>query len=240
METKKSSSLLRWPVEDRPREKCMTLGIKKLSNAELLALLLRSGTNRASAMDLAVELLHCYDHDLRRMGSLLPEQWREHSGVGDAKAASVMAAFELGRRLANAKFTPQLVIRGSQDAFSQLWPDFENVEHEEFWVLLLNRANRVLRKECIGQGGWSATMADLRVVFELALRTKASAIIVAHNHPSGNLSPSDQDRDLTKRILRVGGLMEISVLDHLIVGRGEYLSFADQGWLIGGQIAAEI
>lgn len=240
MELKKGISLLQWPVEDRPREKCMSLGVKKLSNAELLALLLRSGSDKASAVDLAVELLHCYDHDLRRMSSLMPEQWREHRGVGEAKAATVMAAFELGRRLSNAKFSTQLTIRGSQDAFSQLWPDFENMDHEEFWVLLLNRANKVLRKECIGQGGWSATMADLRVVFELALRTKASALIVAHNHPSGNLNPSDQDRELTKRILRVGGLMEISVLDHLIVGRGDYLSFADQGWLIGGQIAAEI
>lgn len=240
MELKKGISLLRWPVEDRPREKCMTLGVKKLSNAELLALLLRSGSDKASAVDLAVELLHSYGHDLRRMSSLMPEQWREHRGVGEAKAATVMAAFELGRRLSNAKFSTQLTIRGSQDAFSQLWPDFENMDHEEFWVLLLNRANKVLRKECVGQGGWSATMADLRVVFELALRTKASALIVAHNHPSGNLNPSDQDRELTKRILRVGSLMEISVLDHLIVGRGDYLSFADQGWLIGGQIAAEI
>lgn len=218
----------------------MTLGVKKLTNTELLALLLRSGSMRSSAIDLAAELLHTYDHDLRRMSSLEPEHLKDHLGVGEAKAASLLAAFELGRRLANTKFNPELVIRGSQDAFSQLWPDFENIDHEEFWVLYLNRAHRVMKKVCIGQGGWTATMADLRVVFEMALRTKASSIIVAHNHPSGQLTPSEQDRELTKRILRVGGLMEISVLDHLIVGRGEYLSFADRGWMYGGQIAAEI
>jgi DNA repair protein RadC len=239
MEQKKSNSLLRWPPEERPREKCMTLGVKKLTNAELLALLLRSGTMRSSAMDLASELLQSYDHDLRKMGALEPEHWRDHSGVGEAKAASVMAAFELGRRMANSKFVPRSMVRGSKDAFLQLWPDFENVEHEEFWVLYLNRAHRIVKKECVGQGGWTATLADLRVIFELALRTKASAIIVAHNHPSGNLAPSEQDRELTKRLLRVGSLMEISVLDHLIVGRGEYLSFADQGLLLGSSLASE-
>jgi DNA repair protein RadC len=217
----------------------MTLGVKKLTNAELLALLLRSGTMRASAMDLASELLQSYDHDLRKMGALEPEHWRDHSGVGEAKAASVMAAFELGRRMANAKFVPRTMIRGSKDAFLQLWPDFENVEHEEFWVLFLNRAHRIVKKECVGQGGWTATLADLRVIFELALRTKASSIIVALNHPSGNLVPSEHDKDLTKRLLRVGNLMDISVLDHLIVGRGEYISFADEGWLMSGSFAAE-
>jgi DNA repair protein RadC len=150
-----------------------------------------------------------------------------------------MAAFELGRRMANAKFVPRTMIRGSKDAFLQLWPDFENVEHEEFWVLFLNRAHRIVKKECVGQGGWTATLADLRVIFELALRTKASSIIVAHNHPSGNLVPSEHDKDLTKRLLRVGNLMDISVLDHLIVGRGEYISFADEGWLMSGSFAAE-
>lgn len=217
----------------------MSLGVKRLTNAELLALLLRSGTMRSSAMDLATELLQAYDHDLRKMGGLEPEHWREHSGVGEAKAASVMAAFELGRRMANAQFVPRTMIRGSKDAFMQLWPDFENVEHEEFWVLYLNRAHRIVKKECVGQGGWTATLADLRVIFELALRTKASSIIVAHNHPSGNLVPSEQDKELTKRLLRVGNLMDISVLDHLIVGRGEYISFADEGWLMGSSLAAE-
>ena len=153
-------------------------------------------------------------------------------GMGPAKAAALAAAFELGRRMREgAEQGVRKRIYGSKEAFEVLRPKLLSLDHEEFWVLFLSRAHEVIGCECVGKGGWTGTVADLRVLFQRALELRAPAVIVAHNHPSGRLVPSEEDRELTRRLVQVGVFLDIGVLDHLIVGQGDYVSFADKGWM---------
>jgi DNA repair protein RadC len=228
-----SHPISQWPIEDRPREKCLRKGARELSTTECIALLFRHGHKGESALSLAQRLWQAQGEDLQRLTSTNPDTWMHVAGLGPAKAAALAAAFELGRRMQAGEGGGLLrkTVRSSGDGFALLRPKLEALDHEEFWVIYLSRAHQVLQMDCIGKGGWTGTVADLRVLFQRALELRAPAILVAHNHPSGRLQPSPEDRDLTQRMIQVGRFLDIVLLDHLIVGRGDYVSFADKGWL---------
>lgn len=220
-----------WSPEDRPREKLLAKGTGVLSDAELVAILLGTGTATVSAVELAKRLLHTVDNDLHELARLSVKDLLKIKGIGEAKAISIIAALELGRRRRNSDGEEKPRITTSRDCFEILKGHLQDIRHEEFWILLLNRANRVIKKHQISQGGVAGTVADPKIIFKLAVEGLASAIVLAHNHPSGNLTASQSDIDLTKKIKEAGKLLEIQVLDHLIVARQKYFSFADEGML---------
>lgn len=214
---------------DRPREKLLAHGPQVLTNAELVALLLNSGNTELSALQLARALLAKAENNLYELSRFTVADFAEFKGVGPAKSATLMAALELGRRKQMQSPLERPVITGSADAAQLLQAQLTDLTEEQFWLLLLNRKNGVLRKEQISVGGRSATVADLKVIFQRALHAGASGIIMAHNHPSGNLKPSAADRQLTKRAVESGKLLDLPVLDHLIIAGSRYYSFADEG-----------
>jgi DNA repair protein RadC len=220
-----------WSPEDRPREKLLSKGTPVLSDAELVAILLGTGTATVSAVELAKRVLQTVDNNLHELARLSVKDLMRVKGIGEAKAISIIAALELGRRRKDADSEEKPRISGSIDAFHILKPHLQDLHHEEFWVLLLNRANRVIKKHQISQGGVAGTVADPKIIFKLALSELASGIILAHNHPSGNLTASQADIDLTKKLKEAGKLLEVQVLDHLIVAGQKYFSFADEGIL---------
>lgn len=220
-----------WSPEDRPREKLLAKGTPVLSDAELVAILLGTGTSTVSAVELAKRVLQTVDNNLHELARLSVADLMRVKGIGEAKAISIIAALELGRRRRDADTEEKPRISGSIDAFQILKPHLQDIRHEEFWVLLLNRANRVIKKNQISQGGVAGTVADPKIIFKLALSELASGIILAHNHPSGNLTASQADIDLTKKLKEAGKLLEVQVLDHLIVAGQKYFSFADEGIL---------
>ena len=220
-----------WAPEDRPREKLLTKGISALSNAELLAILIGSGIQKKSAVDLGRELLSIADNNLNTLGKLTIPDLKKINGIGEAKAVSVAAALELGRRrkLSDAGVNPQ--IKCSADVFNLLQPSLEDIAHEEFWILFLNRSNKVINQLKISQGGVSGTVTDVRIIMKKAVENLASGIIVCHNHPSGNLTPSESDNKITQKIKEAGNLMDVQLLDHLIISGNDYYSYADNGVL---------
>jgi DNA repair protein RadC len=220
-----------WSPDDRPREKMMLKGKAALSDAELIAILLGSGTTALSAVDLAKNVLVNAGHNLHTLGQLTIRDLVKVKGIGTAKAMTIVAALELGRRRKDILPEERPKISGSKDAFELLKSDLQDLPHEEFWMLLLNRANRLIRKVPISQGGVAGTVADPKIIFKSALEELASGIIVAHNHPSGNLTASQADIQLTQRLKESGKLLEIQVLDHLIFAGYKYFSFADEGLL---------
>lgn len=226
-----SLKITEWAVEDRPRERLWQKGPSSLSDAELIAILIGSGTRNKSAVDLAHELLALADNSLPELGKLSVEGIKKLKGIGDAKAVTIAAALELGRRrkMAEAADNPQ--IRSSADVFKIFSPLMEDLPHEEFWILFLNRANKVLGRMKISQGGVSGTVTDVRIVMKKAIETLASGLVICHNHPSGNNSPSDADIRITQKIKEAGALMDIQLLDHLIICGKNYYSFADNGAL---------
>lgn len=229
MSYKDHISISQWAEEDRPREKLLLQGRRALSDAELIAILIGSGSRNESAVELSRRILNENENDLNQLATLLVEDLCVFKGIGVAKAVTIVAALELGRR---RKETPEAVkkqIITSRDAFEVMKSQYADLNHEEFWVLLLNQANRLQSKQLISKGGRAGTVVDAKLVFEAALRHKATSIILSHNHPSGNLRPSDQDRTLTKKILEGGRLLDIRVLDHLIISNDTYYSFSDEG-----------
>lgn len=218
-----------WSPEDRPREKLLLKGKSALSDAELLAILLGSGTKTMSAVDLGKKVLHQAKNDLHQLARLTIKDLVKLKGIGEAKAIAIVAALELGRRRKELQQEEKPKIGGSIDAYELLKSDLLDIPHEEFWILLLNRANRVVKKYQISQGGVAGTVADPKIIFKAALEELASGIILAHNHPSGNLTASQADVDLTKKLAAGGRLLEIQVLDHLIIAGQKYFSFADEG-----------
>jgi DNA repair protein RadC len=220
-----------WAVEDRPREKLYQKGTSALSDAELLAILIGSGTRKRSAVDLGRELLSIANNNLNALGKLSISDIKKIHGIGNARAITIAAALELGRRrkLAEAPEFPQ--IKCSKDVFDLLVPVLSDLPHEEFWILFLNRSNRVIGRMRLSQGGISGTVTDVRMVMKKAIEYLASGIIVCHNHPSGNLNPSESDARITQKIREAGQLMDIQLLDHLIVTDKDYYSFADNGSL---------
>jgi DNA repair protein RadC len=218
-----------WAEDDRPREKLRSKGRVTLSNAELLAILIGSGTREISAVDLSKQILAACNHDLNQLGKQSIDQLTHHKGIGEAKAISIVAALELGRRR-KAESTQQLdSIQSSKQAFELIQPSISDLPHEEFHVIYLNRANKVIQVKCMSKGGISGTVADVRLILREALVCRASSLILAHNHPSGQLKPSKADVGLTNKFIEACRHVDLSVLDHLIVGDNAYFSFADEG-----------
>lgn len=227
----KPLSIKSWSPDDRPREKLQLKGKSSLSDAELVAILLGSGTPALSAVDLAKKVLQTAGNNIHHLARLSIKDLMKIKGVGEVKAITIVAAFELGRRKKEYDTDEKPKITSSKDAYEILKRDLLDIQHEEFWVLLLNRANRVIRKHQVSQGGVSGTVADPKIIFKSALEELASGIILAHNHPSGNLTASQADIDLTRKLKDAGKLLEIQVLDHVIVAGQKYYSFADEGML---------
>jgi DNA repair protein RadC len=220
-----------WAQEDRPREKLLLKGKASLSEAELIGILIGSGTPSLSAVDLAKLILNGSGNSLNELARLSIKDLIQFKGIGEAKAISIVAALELGRRRKETETTKKPKISSSSDAFELLKPELLDLNHEEFWILLLNRSNHVIKKQLISSGGVSGTVADPKLIFKAALEELASSIILVHNHPSSNLKPSEQDIKLTKKMTEAGKVLEIPVLDHLIFTNDAYFSFADEGIL---------
>lgn len=220
-----------WAEEDRPREKLMLKGKHVLSDAELLAILISSGTAEESAVELSKRILSGAENSLNELSRQSIHDLMKYKGIGEAKAISIAAALELGRRRKESDQLRQKQIVTSKDAFEIFQPLLGDYHHEEFWVLFLNRANKVTGKQSISSGGMAGTVVDPKIIFKAALDAKASGIILCHNHPSGNTKPSQQDIELTKKMVSAGKLLEISVLDHLIVTQHAFYSFADEGMM---------
>lgn len=218
-----------WAEDDRPREKLLLKGRIALSNAELLAILIGSGTRELSAVDLSKQILAVCNHDLNQLGKQGIDQLTQHKGIGEAKAITIVAALELGRRRKAETGVEKASIQSSKQAFELISPFLSDLPHEEFHVIYMNRANKVLQTKCMSQGGISGTVADVRLILREALVCRASSLILVHNHPSGQLKPSKADIDLTRKIKEACLHLDLSVLDHVIVGDNAYFSFADEG-----------
>lgn len=223
------SGIKSWAEDDRPREKLLLKGRHALSDAELIAILIGSGTRDITAVDLSKEILKAYDNKLHNLGRLQIEDLKKFKGIGEAKAIAIIAALELGRRRREEPRDKKPRITSSKDAYEVIGPQLSDIDHEEFWILLLSRSHEVKDKICISRGGISGTVVDQRLVFKPALEKLASAIILCHNHPSGTLYPSEQDKMLTKKLVASSKLLEIPILDHLIYTDAGYFSFADEG-----------
>jgi len=224
----KKLSIRNWAVEDRPREKMLLKGIQSLSDSELIAVLIGSGTRQVSAVELARQLLSMADNNLDKLGRYSVHDMRKLKGIGQARAISIVAALELGRRRRTVDSGTTIKITGSRDAFETMFPVMADLPHEEFWILLLNRSNRIIEKRRISQGGITGTVTDIRMILKTALEHMATSIILCHNHPSGNLQPSDADLSITRRLKESSQLMDISLLDHLIIAGKSYFSLADE------------
>lgn len=231
MEEYRKLSIKDWAVEDRPREKLLYRGIASLSDAELIAILIGSGNNEETAVELSRRILGTVKNNLNALGKLDVEALKKFKGIGEAKAIAVIAALELGRRRNQSGALKMQQITSSRDAANFLQPVMGDLSHEEFWVLHLNRHNKIIHYERISQGGLTGTVIDVRVILKKALEKLATSIIIAHNHPSGNLQASDSDRKITRQLREAAKLMEIPLLDHLIITQTGYYSFADEGIL---------
>lgn len=221
--------ILSWAEQDRPREKLLLKGKSALSDTELIAILIGSGTRSLSAVDVGKLVLAQAGNNLNELARFSVKELQKIKGIGEAKAISIVAALELGRRRKETEFAQKTRITSSNDIYQLMKPELMDLPKEEFWVLLLNRANRLIRKERISSGGISGTVADPKIIFKSALEHYASSLILIHNHPSGNLKPSDADLELTRKMKAAGKLLEIPVLDHLIFSDTGYLSFTDEG-----------
>ena len=230
-ETPQLLTIKNWAAEDRPREKLSLKGKSTLSDAELLAILLGTGTPTLSAVDLAKNVLQGAGNSLHELARLSAKDLMKTKGIGEAKAITIIAALELGRRRKDLDANEKPKVTTSRDVFEYLKSDLLDIPHEEFWILVLNRANRIIKKHQISQGGVAGTVADPKIIFKIALEELASGIILAHNHPSGNLTASQADIALTKKLKEAGKLLEIQVLDHVIIAGQKYFSFADEGIL---------
>jgi DNA repair protein RadC len=217
--------------DERPREKLLLSGARALSHAELLAILIGSGNKNASALQLGQEILQIANHSMRDLSRMTISDLTAIKGIGEAKAITLCAALELGKRRREEEARKTVKIVSSRDAFLYFEPLMEDYQHEEFWVLLLNRNNLVITQKRISMGGVAGTVVDPKIIFKVALDHVASSIILCHNHPSGNLNPSLQDREITNKLKEAGRLLDIAVTDHLIIGNNQYFSFSDSGLL---------
>jgi DNA repair protein RadC len=222
-------SIKSWAEADRPREKLLAKGKSALSEAELIAILIGSGNTEESAVELSKRILKSVDNNLVELGKLNVNDLCKFKGIGEAKAISIIAALELGRRR-NEQTTPDREsINTSKQAFNLLHPILADLPHEEFWLIFLNRANKVIKKQAVSKGGVSGTVVDAKMVFKPALENLASSVILCHNHPSGNRTPSQEDIALTRKIKEAGRTLDINIHDHIIIANDTYYSFADEG-----------
>jgi len=231
MEEYRRSHIKDWALEDRPREKLMYRGISSLSDAELIAILIGSGNQEESAVELSRRIMENVKNNLNELGKLNVENLKTFKGIGDAKAISIIAAMELGRRRNHSSALELNKITGSSDVANYLRPLIGDIPHEEFWALFMNRQNKVIDKYKFSQGGITGTVIDVRLVLKMAIEKHATSLIFAHNHPSGNLEASDADRKITKQLKDAGFILDIPLLDHLIITQSGYFSFADEGLL---------
>ena len=227
----KNLSIKEWAVEDRPREKLLAKGLQSLTDAELLAILIGSGQKNESAVEVGRKVLNLSGNNLSELGKLSIKDLMKIHGIGKAKAITLIAALELGRRRKLSDPKEKFKISSSQDAYNFLSPLVEDLSHEEFRVLYLNRSNRVVDQKKISQGGISGTVIDVRIILKFAIEVLASSLIISHNHPSGNLQPSDADIQITRKIKEAAKWHDIELLDHIIISDKHYFSFSDKGIL---------
>lgn len=230
-EKPKSFSIKNWSDDDKPREKLVSKGRSVLSDAELIAILIGSGSRSESAVELSKRILASVDNNLNELGRLSVKQLMAFKGIGEAKAVTIAAALEVGRRRRGEDSLKIEKIGSSKDAFHLLQPIMGDLEHEEFWILYLNNSHKVLKKTQMSKGGITGTLVDVRLVIKETLELGAVAIILAHNHPSGTLRPSTADKQITEKIKGACETMDIKVLDHLIITQKTYYSFADENML---------
>ncbi|MDC6404833.1 MULTISPECIES: RadC family protein [Maribacter] len=222
-----SFSIKNWSDDDKPREKLLHKGRSALSDAELIAILIGSGNREESAVELSKRILASVDNNLNELGKLSIQQLMKFKGIGEAKAISIAAALEVGRRRRGEDSLKIEKIGSSQDAFEVLQPIMGELQHEEFWILYLNNSNKILHKAQLSKGGITGTLVDVRLLMRQSLELGAVALILAHNHPSGTLKPSQADTEITQKIKNASESLDIRVLDHLIITQKEYFSFAD-------------
>lgn len=224
-------TIKRWAEEDRPREKLLLKGRTTLTDAELIAILIGSGNNEQTAVELAQHILNQCNNQLTQLAKLSIKDLEKFKGIGEAKAISIVAALEIGRRRKAFEPKSKIKINSSVDVYQLLQSDFMDLTHEEFWLVLLKRNNEVIKKEMLSRGGVSGTIVDAKIIFKRVLEEMASGLILAHNHPSGNLKPSQEDIGLTKKLKQAAETLDIAVLDHLIISDNAYFSFADESIL---------
>jgi len=220
-----------WAEDDRPREKLMLKGRNTLSDAELIAILIGSGNTNETAVQLSKRILKSVNNNLHELGKLTISDLTKFKGIGEAKAIAIIAALELGRRRKETESTKREKIITSNNVYEIFKPILVDLPHEEFWVLFLNRSSAVLKKELISRGGVSGTVVDAKIIFKAAVESLASSVVLCHNHPSGNIKPSEQDIQITKKLAEAGKFLEIPILDHVIVSESGYYSFADEGMI---------
>jgi DNA repair protein RadC len=230
-EIKQSFGIKSWAEDDRPREKLIGKGRQVLTDAELIAILIGSGNKEDTAVELSRKILASVGNNLNELGKLSINDLSKFKGIGEAKAISIIAALELGRRRRETETIKRDKITCSKDVFDIMKQIMLDLPHEEFWLLILNRSNTVIKKELISRGGIAGTVVDTKIIFKSAIENLASSIIISHNHPSGNLKPSDADIKITKSIKEAGKIMDIPLFDHLILTDSGYYSFNDEGML---------
>tara|TARA_R110000868_G_scaffold65177_2_gene195338 strand:- start:879 stop:1571 length:693 start_codon:yes stop_codon:yes gene_type:complete len=218
-----------WSEDDKPREKLMLKGKAALSDAELIAILIGSGSRNESAVELSKRILKSVDNNLNALGKLSIAQLMLFKGIGEAKAISIIAAMELGRRRRTEDILELTKVTSSKVVFEIMQPIIGELPHEEFWIVYLNNSNKILSKAQLSKGGITGTLVDVRIVFKSALELGATGLILCHNHPSGTLVPSEADKQITKKLKSAGDSLEIKVLDHLIITETNYFSFVDEG-----------
>ena len=218
-----------WSEDDKPREKLMLKGKSVLSDAELIAILIGSGSRNESAVDLSKRILASVNNNLNALGKLSLSQLMQFKGIGEAKAISIIAALELGRRRRAEDIVELKKVTSSKIIFEIMQPIIGELPHEEFWIIYVNNSNKVIAKSQLSKGGITGTLVDVRLVFKTALEMGATGLILCHNHPSGALIPSDADKQITRKLKLAGDSLEIKVLDHLIVTETSYYSFVDEG-----------
>lgn len=226
-----SFSIKNWSQDDRPREKLRDKGKAALSDAELVAILIGSGNRDESAVQLCKRILASVDNNLGVLGKLSLSQLMEFKGIGEAKAITIVAALELGRRRRAGEALQQDKIDSSQSVFELMQPIIGELAHEEFWIIYLNNSNKVLQKNQLSKGGITGTLVDVRLVLKTAIEVGAVGMILIHNHPSGTLKPSEADKQITRKLKNAGESLDIKILDHLIITENAYFSFADEGIL---------
>jgi len=223
-------SIKEWREEERPVEKLMARGAGALTNSELLAILIHTGYGDKSAVELAGEVMDLADNSVQSLAHTSKERLLAVKGVGPLKYSRLAAAFEIGRRMTCSTTVSNPTISCSKDVADYMAPKFAGLDHEECWVLFLNRANKVISRECISTGGITSTVMDIRIITKRAIEKMASGIIITHNHPSGNLHPGKQDLKVTAALKEAVSLLDIALLDHIIMGDdGRYFSFSDNG-----------
>ena len=233
MDSQKSTSftIKHWAEGDRPREKLLQKGREFLSDAELLAILIGSGSRNESAVEVCKKVLSKAGDNLNELGRFSVKQLMEVKGIGEAKALTIVAALELGRRRRSSEALEKKKISSSSSVFELMQPKIGELPHEEFWILYLNNSNKVIQELPLSKGGITGTLVDVRLAYKQALNLGATATILVHNHPSGNLNPSAADKQLTQKFKTAGESLDIKVLDHLIITENSYFSFADEGLL---------